>query len=289
MLAWVLASALSVAQPTPEPSLTAGKILANARLAMFLRDYPRYLTYIIDVQSDAYGRHYHEGYRALLRTFDGSLVVKRTPIYSSNKPINPYGFSFFGLNKEGNPADHIEPPFGVPLMSATYDFGLSRAPATRMSNAAEAAVEELSQAPVIGRVRVTGGDYEPVLIGEEMVDDHPVYHLALTPLHDSDQNRLREMWVDKETFNVWKLVSEGIFPGGPASSVSWTVSFIDLHGHWLIRTESTSATLKSHAHLFGGQTQYKGVNYTFGEYAFPDYVSDLEFIGTEVDTEAIQM
>jgi hypothetical protein len=289
MLACVLAVALSIAQPSPGPSLTPGKILANTRLAMFLRDYPRYLTYIIDIQSDAYGRHYHEGYRALLRTVDGSLVVKRTPIYSSNKPINPYGFSFFGLNKVGNPADHIEPPFGVPLMSATYDFGLARAPATRMSNAAEAAAEELSQVPVIGRINVTAGDYDAVLIGEETLDDHPVYHLGLTPLRDSDQNRLRELWVDKETFDVWKLVTEGIFPGGPAASVSWTVNFIHLHGHWLIRTESTSATLTSHPHLFGGQTQYKGVNYTFGAYGFPDYVSDLEFLGTEMDTDAVQM
>lgn len=252
---------------------------------MYLRTYPRYVAYIIDVQSNALGKHYHEGYRALLRTHDSALVVHKTPIYTSNKPPNPYGFSFFGINPEGKPADHIDPPFGVPLMSATYDFDLSRGPASLRRS------DDTSQGdlpPVIGTVKVTALDYAVTLEGVEDLDGRQVYHLRLQPLDEPAHNRVRELWVDTQTFDIRKLVTEGIFETGPPASAMWTVNFIQLHGHWFIRTESTGETLRTPGHLFSSGIAYQGVNYTFGAYEYPGYISDLEFLNFDLVTDAIQ-
>ena len=253
---------------------------------MYLRSYPRYVAYVIDIQSTAYGKHYHEGYRALLRTYDDALVVKQSPVYTSNLPVNPYGFSFFGLNREGKPQDHIEPPFGVPWMSATYDFDLARGPVPKREDAL--ALPEPSPAPVIGRVAVTGGDYDVTLVGREALDGADVYHLSLRPLRDPFQNRVRDLWVDAKSFDVRKLVTDGIFTRGPATTVPWTVTFVQLHGHWFIRQEVTTATVRITSHVFGGSTAYQGVNYTFGLYEYPGLIPDLEFIPYGVVTDAIQ-
>jgi hypothetical protein len=282
----MVAVALAGAQPTPQPALSAGTIFAKARLAMYLRTYPRFVAYIIDVQSTVYGRHYHEGYRAELRTNDRTLVVKQSPIYTTNLAPNPYGFSFFGLDREGKAKDHIEPPFGVPWMSAVYDFDIAAAPEGRLPGEVPNPLETFE--PVIGRVSVTGGDYDVSLLGRENDDGFDVYHLALQPLHDPDQNRLREMWVDAKTFDVHKLITFGIFSHGPATSVPWTVTFIQLHGHWFIRQETTTATLRGAGHLFGS-TEYHGINYTFGAYEYPGLISDLEFTNFGVVTDAVQL
>jgi hypothetical protein len=284
MIACAVALAIAVATPTPSPQLSAGTIFARARLAMFLRSYPRYVAYIVDIQSTAYGKHYHEGYRAMLRPHDNALTVKSSPIYSTNQPDNPYGFSFFGLNREGKPEDHIEPPFGYPLMSAIFDFDLARSPTARPPGAEP--IE--SPAPVIGQIAVTGGDYNVTLAGNELLDGFDVYHLTLVPLKDPDQNRIRDLWVDVKTFDVRKLVTMGIFEKGPPTTVPWTVTFIQLQGHWFIRQEVTTATLRTPGHLFGGSTEYRGINYTFGAYEYPAFIPDLEFIELGNPTDAIQ-
>ena len=287
MIACIVALAVAGAgaRPPSTPSLSAGTIFAKARVAMYLREYPRYVAYIIDIQATAYGKHYHEGYRAMLRTHDNALVVKSTPVYTTNLPVNPYGFSFFGIDKLGKPRDHIEPPFGVPWMSATYDFDLARPPAPKIGETPNPDTEE---ARVMGRIEVTGGDYDVSLLGKEKDDGVDAYHLALAPLRDPERNRLRELWVDAKTFDVRKLITYGIFPKGPPASVPWTVRFIQLQGHWFIRQETTTATLSTPGHLFGGSTEYQNINYTFGLYEYPRLISDLEFIPFGVSTDAVQ-
>jgi hypothetical protein len=291
-LVCLLAAVTVGATPSPYGPVTPEKIFSNARLAMYLHAYPRYITYIIDVQSDAHGKHYHEGYRAMLRTHDNELVVKQTPVYTSNKPPNPYGWTFFGINKTGKAADHIPPPFGVPLMSATYDFGLGRPPrALSLSEVAIRALEGATPTPapkVLGNIEVSGGDYAVTLIGEETVDGHDTYHLGLTPLRDPQSNRVRDVWVDTTTFDVWQLTAQGLYVTGAASDALWTVTFIQLHGYWFIRTESTTATLDSGGGIFGPADVYHGVNYTFGAYGYPGYISELEFIEPPLHTQAIE-
>ncbi len=282
------ASATSAPDAASPSTLAPTAIFAKARLAMYLRTYPRYVAYIIDVQSTAYGKHYHEGYRAMLRTHDGALAVKNTPVYTTNEPPNPYGFSFFGIAPEGKPSDHIEPPFGVPWMSAIYDFDLSRGPSPRHFGI-EPQPGATEPPPILGRVNVTAADYDVTLIGRENLDGADVYHLGLRPLSDPNRNRVRELWVDASSFQVRKLVTQGIFDRGPATTVPWTVTFIELHGHWYIRQEVTTATLDGTHHLFGGTT-YHGIDYTFGDYEYPGLISDLEFstIDLERPSDAIQ-
>lgn len=274
---------------TPPPAtkgLSASTIFAKARLEMYLRSYPRYVAYVVDIQANTnYGKRFHEGFRELLRTHDGALAVHSVPIYTSNAPPNPYGFSFFGINPEGNPRDHIDPPFGVPLMSAIYDFDLARGP-TPKHYGGDVPAEE--QPPIIGRIAVSAADYDVTLLGEDSIDGNPVYHLSLTPRDDPERNRVRELWVDERSYDVRKLVTDGIFDEGPATTVPWTVTFIDLHGWWFIRTESTTATTQGPRHFIFGGTSYEGVNYTFGRYEYPGLISDYEFLHFGPATQAVQ-
>jgi hypothetical protein len=120
------------------------------------------------------------------------------------------------------------------------------------------------------------------------LNGYNAYHLKLTPLFEPNVNRLRELWVDTQTFNVLQLVTQGIFQNNVATNALWTVTFIDLHGYWLIRTESTAATLTTGGNIIGGSTTYQGINYTFGAYAYPSYISELEFAEPPIHTDAIQ-
>jgi len=274
---------------TPPPAtkgLSAATIFAKARLALYLRSYPRYVAYVVDVQANTnYGKRLHEGFRELLRTHDGALAVHSVPLYTSNAPPNPYGFSFFGMSPEGKPSDHIDPPFGVPLMSAIYDFDLARGP-TPKHYGGDVPPDE--QPPIIGRIAVSAADYDVTLLGEDSIDDNAVYHLSLTPRDHPERNRVRELWVDERSYDVRKLVTDGIFDEGPATTVPWTVTFIDLHGWWFIRTESTTATTLGPRHFIFGGTSYEGVNYTFGRYEYPGLISDYEFLHFGPETQAVQ-
>jgi hypothetical protein len=80
--------------------------------------------------------------------------------------------------------------------------------------------------------------YIITLAGMETIDGHPCYHLALKPVNPSPHLRLRDLWIDTQTYETHKMVTAGNFTG---SGVPWTITFADLNGALYIANEEAMA------------------------------------------------
>ncbi len=56
----------------------------------------------------------------------------------------------------------------------------------------------------IAVVSSRGHLYDVKLLGVETVEAHSVYHIALHPRRDPDQNQIRDLWIDTSTYDVWR-------------------------------------------------------------------------------------
>jgi hypothetical protein len=71
----------------------------------------------------------------------------------------------------------------------------------------------------------------------ENVDGHPAYHLELHPRSDPQRHNLRDLWIDAQTFDLWKAHFVGIYqpsPGAPVSPTDVTVHFRNVLGAWVV-------------------------------------------------------
>ncbi|HKW44480.1 MAG TPA: hypothetical protein VJN22_02420, partial [Candidatus Eremiobacteraceae bacterium] len=90
--------------------------------------------------------------------------------------------------------------------------------------------------------------------------------------------RVRAMWVDEDTFQPARLTVAGIFNGCAASNVRWDVRYMNFHGQWLLREESTTQDVRDGGGPFGwGAATFHGLTYTLGHYHFLDTANDFEF------------
>ncbi|MBV8530911.1 MAG: hypothetical protein JO104_06305 [Candidatus Eremiobacteraeota bacterium] len=71
----------------------------------------------------------------------------------------------------------------------------------------------------------------------EIVDGHPTYHLELHPRSEPEKHNLRDLWVDTQTFDLWKARFVGTYtpgPGAPISPTDATVYFRNVLGCWVV-------------------------------------------------------
>ncbi len=282
----ILAIALSAlhgapANAGPSPAIAAPAQNANAILDRALqtwrnRTYPPYLRYLIDVRAHVKGKLYAEGFQAWVRTTDDFVITTQAPLYSSNQQISPYGTRFSILGWEIDPGSGVNTPFGVPRISPFYSFGF--VPQTAVDFHPHPASRDGSDANVLGTVTVTARYYNATLVGEEQCDTGPCWHLALTPVQDPGEYRVRAMWVDEDTFQPARLTVAGIFNGCAAANVNWDVRYMDFHGQWVLREESTGQDVRDGGGPFGwGSSLFHGLTYTLGHYHPLDSFDDFEF------------
>lgn len=77
------------------------------------------------------------------------------------------------------------------------------------------------------------GDAVPV----ENVDGHQCYHLTLHPNDDPEKHNLRDLWIDVQTYDLWKAHFVGKYrpvPGAPISPTDVTVYFRNVVGCWVV-------------------------------------------------------
>jgi hypothetical protein len=223
ILALMFAAApASAAAPAPEPTATPSPQRVLAIIRSVFRSHrppPPFITYTLTrTQKDDHGfpdfvnsYTYHVWCRSLDRaalgrrvfrdTYRGSLEFLR-PAF--NEPWDP-----------GPPtADLFEP---APAKPHTIDFVPTPEPA---------------QTPlrVIGEVGIVGEfDYTVKALAVE--DD--LVHLSVVPVRDPDRNRLREIYADKKTYELRKLVATDklFIQQGPVYGVTFTVTIGVLEGH----------------------------------------------------------
>jgi hypothetical protein len=118
-----------------------------------------------------------------------------------------------------------------------------RASATPTPNA-QAGLKEI--ATVVARNR----DYSISLLGIETIDGHPCYHLVLVPLRDPGRYRIRQAWIDVNTYAPWQLLDQSNFVGGPGTKVSWMIHFGDVAGAHYIREEDAQAPMSAGGEIY---------------------------------------
>ncbi len=235
-------------------------------------------------------KHYHLAYDAQ----NAKIYVNPVSDEERAAPPDPNGITFHLLprrqgkvlfdKKVGNPGEAVD-YLGVPMISPTYSFGMSSA-AFEGESDPDALVQEIRRefadpTPPVKAAQlaneggmktiavVTGFQHRYIvtMAGTDNVGGHECYHLLLKPAYDSPRLRLRELWIDTQTYETRKLVSASNFTG---SAVPWTVTFADLNGALYIAEESAAAPVGV------GDHRYERASVTFDAITASDHPpSDL--------------
>jgi hypothetical protein len=261
---------------TPDPY----QIYARARDVWTSQHYPPYLSYTIVVTVDEKGVEKTSHYSALYNAERNRVSMNGVSKEEQLDPHVPTGVNmsidpkrqFRTLFKKpvGNPEQAVD-YLGVPMLAPNYSFGIAPyVPEIASSQADQAAlVEEIRREfhdPMsaekarelaeseglkeIGSVVSTERDYTIAYHGIESVGTCTAYHLSLRPTHSPQQFRLREIWIDTQTYATCQLVSEGNFVTSTVSTVPWLVTFTTIGGAQYIASESAQKPVGVGRHLY---------------------------------------
>jgi len=244
------------------------QIFARARQVWTAQRYPDYMTYTVAVDVIEKGvektRHYHLAFDSV----SGKIAVNPVSDEEVATPADPTGINFHLQPKRafhtlydkrvGNPGEAVD-YLGVPMIAPTYSFGMASPGTDSEPPGSDALVAQIrkefndptpaakTQAAVtdphvrtIASVTSYVRRYTITLAGIDSVQGSDCYHLLLQPNRDPQKLRLREVWVDTQTFETRQLVSAGNFTG---SRVPWRITFGDLNGEQYITSETALATV----------------------------------------------
>lgn len=214
--------------PPPDPYA----IFAKAQRALRAAAYPRTLSYVVHVQVLENGTSRDAHYKEQCNTLTGRIVPDPISEEERSSPHVPHGMNVrvhLGATVPlGRPEAEVD-YLGVPQLSPVYAFGLRD---------------------------VEKRDYDVKLVGTERVQNHMDYHLALHPARLSYKLRLRELWIDRKTGAVDRIVSHGNFTAFPYLMSNWTVDFAHVRGAAYITQETTDGAIRVDAHTYSGATLY---------------------------------
>jgi hypothetical protein len=257
-VAFLLAAALATPSPEPVPTLSPTQLLARIR-AQFRshRPPPDYETYTLNRKQQR-----SDGYPDLAGTYTYHVWVRNSDRAALKRRVfrddyeYPPEFDRPAFNEARDPgpptADVFEPKPLVP-----HPVSQAYTPEPRST-----------PLEVIGRVqslieydyRVTDVAYEGDLV-----------HLTLAPISDPDRNRLRELYADRQTYELRKLVAaDKLFVSG---------AYKDVFADTFTITMGTVAGVPvvTHIHGIAGydgegrdyQDDGKIVDFTFSDITFP--------------------
>lgn len=271
------AAALAVSVPRAQAATAQDpyQIFSQARDVWAQQQYPQYLTYTVAVTVSERGvvkcKHYH-----LADDPDtGQIQVNAVSDEEQAAPPTPEGFVLHlqprrqghvimdrVVGKAGEAVDYL----GVPLISPTYDFGMSRhsdASGQRNDDALIAQIRQQYKDPMpavkaqevandgelksIALVTTHTRDYSVTLAGIENLNGRPCYHLLLQPLHDPQRYRLRQLWIDTQSYRTAQLVTEGNFTD---SNVPWMISYGQIGGAQYIVSETALQPVGIGRHMY---------------------------------------
>ncbi len=249
------------AQAAP-PQTDPYAVFARARAVWAAQRYPAHLSYTVAVAVTERGvdksKHYH-------LTYDAQSDIINVNAVSDEElaaPVQARGFTIHLQprrqgrvlfdKKVGNPGEAVD-YLGIPRVAPTYSFGMSKH-AREDGRNDEALINDIrsefndpmpavktqqleanGKLKAIAVVTSRAQTYTIRLAGIDAIDGHDCYHLAMQPVRNSRDLRLREVWVDMQTFATRRLVNAGNFTG---SNVPWLITFDDAYGALYIASET---------------------------------------------------
>jgi hypothetical protein len=99
----------------------------------------------------------------------------------------------------------------------------------------------------IASVTAIAHQYTIVLAGIENVDGAACYHLLMHPATQPQRFRLRELWIEMQTYKTRKLLTANNFTN---SKVPWLVTFTDIGGARYIASEVAQAPVGVGPHRY---------------------------------------
>jgi hypothetical protein len=139
---------------------------------------------------------------------------------------------------------------------------------------------------VIGHVTAASRDYDPRLIGTELLDGAPVYHLALVPRRDPAHYPIRELYVDTLSFQPRRIAIEVYAAIGPVRSrPTVTVDFAPVDGVWLIAHATMDFVLRFAFLSYGGSGDLRTSEIRFPA-SEPDWLFDARSLAAHANASA---
>ena len=272
VLAAVAAFACTAESGDTSAPLTGDQILARAK-AVF-RAYPRppFVTYTLVRRDRHNGAPDFENsytYKIWCRTADRSALARKAWKGKAYGDLENVTVMFDKAVDPGPPtADMFEKRlFGAAGARLDAPASHAGAPDAQGAGTATAApVDVPTSLPKIGRVGARDGDYRVVRVAR----DGDWIHLWLEAKSDADRNRLDEMWVDAQTYDVRRArVRDHLYFGITGQSIE---------DEFDVRFTPGPAGLPLIASIHG-QTKYGQyeTDYTFLDVAFPPTLPDWYF------------
>ena len=116
--------------------------------------------------------------------------------------------------------------------------------------------------------------YDVQFIGIEDVDGHQTYHIGLQAHDPADRDHpWKDMWIDTQTFEVWKAHAAGSGSKGPATgSIDADVWFGPVGDYWLITHAQGDGAVRLAFISDSGHYEYY-----FSGFGFPNTIPDWYF------------
>jgi hypothetical protein len=231
------------AQTTPEPE----QIFRSARKTWSLINYSRYATYTVAVK-------FRNGEVNVARHYDAIADLRRDIVFARTfsreeiaNPSIPHGTSvrLGSVNGQGGAQANNESNsdrIGPVALSVNYSFGISLLPQKTAVVSSGKEIQFPPNLPIIGTTGSVTHDYTVKLLNT--LDGGKTYHLGLEPTHDPGRLRLRQMWVNADTFVTKRILISGNFNRTPYETVPWLIEFKRIGGADYITTETAEAPLE---------------------------------------------
>jgi hypothetical protein len=213
------------------PDARAEEIFAQTRAAFAARTFPSTIKYGIRISGLRGGTWSGRTYDAYEEWPEGTVVARSISEEEAANPVRPPTFCFFGLGAPKRAGLELPGILGFPKLAITYAFGLVHPPHVDENDGAGQSLR------TIGTVRAVARKYDVRLAADEDVDGFPCWHLTLTPLENPGTYRVRDLWVDKTSYQARRLVTDGNFTGKETGSGRWTVSYVQDGDAWYLSTE----------------------------------------------------
>jgi hypothetical protein len=279
-LASLVLLAAHLCTPASAAAPDADALFLQAKQAWRGRTEVPFVTYAVRASYLFHNHLIADWFQLTYRASDGALGVRviDVPGDAARKeggvPLYLFGLKIFDTNPD---ADEIT--MRQPAIEPGFTFGLM--PHTFLPNL-EGAAGDATPEPdrerlrEIGRVIAVNREYAITYAGDEQLRYGDTYHLVLQPLRDPQLNRLRDLWIEKQSHLLLRARVAGIFDGAPYDRVTWTVEYVPLDGRIYIQQVRTEQDM----HF--GIDRIAHMKLDFVDYRFPKDVPDYMFQAPEM-------